>query len=1419
MASGYNLGRAFITITPVMQGAVKDISRSLDGAGLSAGKSFSNALSRGIGSSKVDTTAVQAQLDKAKSAAERAGTAMEDADRKVTKSAGDMSRARKDAADRIAIAETRVAEVREKSIAKDRAVVSAEKELTAARKAGDPDAVAAAEKRLGAARDGASVTSSDLSAEKQLSDAREKYGKVSREGITTLGKWKAEQASARAEVERTTGDLKQAEAATEQTGNAFTRLGSKLKNALPSSFSGAFKSLEGDSTKSAKNVENDFERAGRESSSSFRESFKGAFAGVATTVGVYFGADQILDGFKSSIKGAADLEQSVGGVQTVFQGSSKQMLAWSKQANQSLGLTSNEYNEFSARLGASLKNAGTPMDQLGDKTNGLITMGADLASLYGGTTAEAVDALSAALRGEMDPIERYGISLNDAALTQEGLALGIQKTGGSFTNQQKQLITMSLLQKQSADATGNFARESDTASNIAQRLTAKLKDMATGLGQKLLPILSAVGGWIIDKGLPALESFGDSIGNVFDLMVTGDFKGGIFGLAEDSKPIDVLLDVRDAALYVWKNALKPLVDWLASNRGAIGDFAMGIVDGIGTAISSVASIVQWVVANQNWILPLAAGIGAVVLAWKAWTTAIIIWQGITKIAAGVQLALNAVMAANPIGIIVLAIIGLVAALVVAYKKSEWFRGVVDAVWGGIKTAIGAVADWIVTYVWPVIKAAWEGIAAGAVWLWQNVLVPAWQGIWGAIQFVADWIVNTLVPWLQSAWTAIAAAAVWLWQNVISPVWEGIKVAIAIAVAIIMTYIDLLVWYWQNVIAPVAMWLWNNVIQPVWNGIQTAIGVAVDIIMGIVNGLVWLWQNVLAPAALWLYSNVIQPVWNGIQAAIKFVVDAVTFYINGWIWLFQNVLAPAFQWLYDKIIKPVWDGIQTAIRVVVDWFQNTAWPAISYVIELMKTGFGVMKDKIGDAWAWVKDKIIEPVVSWFRDTVGPLFDTVTGGISNAFDVMKDAVGKAWTALQDAAKAPIKFVVETIVRDGIVKNFNKIADKFGVGTIDEKQFTVGFASGGVLPGYTPGRDVHDFYSPSLGRLRLSGGEAIMRPEWTRAVGGPAAVETMNRRARRGQAFASGGVFTGGGAAPAHAYKLGGVLDWLAEKGGDVYEWTKDAAGFAADALGDPLGAFKKLLGGFVDGIPGGGLMLDLAKGVPTKIVDTIGTALSNSLNVISGGDAGGGTVSGPMPSGPKAAALSLAQTKLGARYVWGAAGPNVFDCSGLVQWAYQNAFGSRLPRTANAQYAASKKISQAQAGPGDIVHWPGHIGLYEGGGRVTHASHSQWRVLRSGLWGNPGFGRFAEGGVVPTLFDTGGLLQPGQTTVLNKTGQAETVLTAPQWRDVSQAVSYVTNEGGGSEMTVMVENRPGEDPTTTGRRIGEAAQMARMVGVGG
>lgn len=189
---------------------------------------------------------------------------------------------------------------------------------------------------------------------------------------------------------------------------------------------------------------------------------------------------------------ASDLEQSVGGVSTVFGDQAKKMLDWSNNASQAVGLSKNEYNEFATVIGAQLQNMGMQADQSADQTNRLISLGADMASMFGGTTADAVDALSSALKGEMDPIERYGISLNDTTLQATAASMGLEDLYKSGDRNAKMQATLQAITQQSGKAVGNFAKEADTAQGQQQRMTAALTDAKAELGQAMLPILSQV---------------------------------------------------------------------------------------------------------------------------------------------------------------------------------------------------------------------------------------------------------------------------------------------------------------------------------------------------------------------------------------------------------------------------------------------------------------------------------------------------------------------------------------------------------------------------------------------------------------------------------------------------------------------------------------------------------------------------------------------------------------------------------------------------------------------------------------------------------------------------------------------------------------------------------------------------------------
>jgi len=99
----------------------------------------------------------------------------------------------------------------------------------------------------------------------------------------------------------------------------------------------------------------------------------------------------------------------------------------------------------------------------------------------------------------------------------------------------------------------------------------------------------------------------------------------------------------------------------------------------------------------------------------------------------------------------------------------------------------------------------------------------------------------------------------------------------------------------------------------------------------------------------------------------------------------------------------------------------------------------------------------------------------------------------------------------------------------------------------------------------------------------------------------------------------------------------------------------------------------------------------------------------------PSGMRAQAVELARSRIGAPYVSGAAGPNAFDCSGLVFWVYSQ-LGLDVPRAAPDQFAWATAVGQPEMEPGDLVfftntypssQWITHVGIYTGGGMVLMA----------------------------------------------------------------------------------------------------------------
>jgi hypothetical protein len=205
---------------------------------------------------------------------------------------------------------------------------------------------------------------------------------------------------------------------------------------------------------------------------------------------IAFGA--LTLGAKDAIGAASDFAESQSKVNVIFGEGAKDIEAFAKSAAGFIGQSKQAVYNAAGTFGTFGKAAGKSGKELAMFSNDFTQLASDLASFNNTTPEEAIQAIGAALRGESEPLRRYGILLDADTMKQEALAMGIHQGKGPLDAQAKILAATELIFRQSTDALGDFQETQEGMANSSRTMSAQIEDLKLSIGQSLMPVVEAI---------------------------------------------------------------------------------------------------------------------------------------------------------------------------------------------------------------------------------------------------------------------------------------------------------------------------------------------------------------------------------------------------------------------------------------------------------------------------------------------------------------------------------------------------------------------------------------------------------------------------------------------------------------------------------------------------------------------------------------------------------------------------------------------------------------------------------------------------------------------------------------------------------------------------------------------------------------
>ena len=358
------------------------------------------------------------------------------------------------------------------------------------------------------------------------------------------------------------------------------------------------------------------------------------------------------------------------------------------------------------------------------------------------------------------------------------------------------------------------------------------------------------------------------------------------------------------------------------------------------------------------------------------------WSAATKMATAVQGAFNAVIAANPIGAIAVAIAAVVAALVWFFTQTEVGR-----------KAWAAFTSWL-TDTWNTIVATaqdlWNGLGEFLANLWATItgtVQSAWDGIAGF--FTGLW--QTISGGVTGAWTSIT--------TFLSGVWTGISTtATTIFTGIRDFIVNVFTVIGALIVAP---------LQAIQNGINTVFGWILSFITQQMNSTNTVWSTVWTA----IY-NVVSTIFGLISSCISTVVNAIRTVIV----VFLSFLKGDWQGAWDAIksfFTTTWDGIVAFLTPIINGIKTTIGNVLNAIQSVWASIWNAISGVVSTIWNAISG-VVSTCIQNVRNTISTVLNAISGVWTSVWNRVSSFLGNIWHGITSAVSNGIQSVSNTVGR---------------------------------------------------------------------------------------------------------------------------------------------------------------------------------------------------------------------------------------------------------------------------------------------------------------------------------------------------------------------------------------------------------------------